>query len=151
ASLLVSVAAVLPARTEGSFDFETNPGKLPKDVVPTAYRIELAPNFDDLVSRRVDRVDFAGKVAIDINIKRLTRKITLNALGLDAKDVTLDGVKAKEVEPDKKNQTWTLHFDREFASGPHELVISYTGKIVPEPTGIYYSDYDYKDPNGGTS
>lgn len=150
ASILMSLAAVVPARAAGSFDFETNPGKLPKDVIPTAYRIELAPKFDDLFSRRVDRVDFAGKVEIDIDVKRPTAKITVNALDLEPKDVSLDGVKPTKIEQDKKQETWTFLFDHEAGIGSHKLAISYTGKIVPEPIGIYYSDYDYKDPNGTT-
>lgn len=147
ASLFISVAAAAaPARTEGSFDFKTNPGKLPKDVVPTAYRIELAPNFDDLVSRRVDRVDFEGRIEIDINVTQGTNKIILNAADLDLKDVTLDGVKPQSIKPDKNEETWTFQFDREIGIGAHQLAISYAGKIVPEPTGLYHSDYDYKDP-----
>jgi aminopeptidase N len=151
ASLLLSVAAAPPARTEGSFNFDNNPGKLPKNVVPTAYRIELAPNFDDLVSRRVDRVDFAGTVDIDIKVTQPTRTITLNAAGLDLKDAALDRVKPKKFEPDEHAETWTFQFDNEIGIGAHNLVISYTGKIVPEPTGIYYSDYDYKDPTTNTT
>jgi aminopeptidase N len=145
ASLLMSLATVLPTCAEAPFNFDTNPGKLSKDVVPIAYRIELAPNFEDLDSANIENVDFAGKVEIDVDVRKPTGKITLNAAKLEPKDVSVDGAKPKEVEQDKVKETWTLHFDRPLPTGPHKLAISYAGKIVPEPTGIYYSTYDDKD------
>ena len=52
------------AFAESPFKFEDTPGKLPKIVVPAAYRLELAPDLEAL--------SFAGKEQIDIDVAEPT-------------------------------------------------------------------------------
>lgn len=88
------------ANAEKPFDFAATPGKLPKTVVPSAYRIDLKPNLDSLA--------FTGTEEIDIAVAKPTDSITLNSNGLTIKEVTLkDGTKAT-VAIDEKAQTATF-------------------------------------------
>ena len=74
-SALVGVlAAAHPAAAEKRFDFLTTPGKLPKDVRPAAYRIDLKMD--------VDRLSFSGREEVDFTASKPTDTVTLNALGL---------------------------------------------------------------------
>ncbi|MEA2950777.1 MAG: hypothetical protein QOJ96_297, partial [Alphaproteobacteria bacterium] len=49
--LAIIVAALVVAGSAGAeprFSFEATPGRLPKDVRPLAYRIDLVPDLDRL-------------------------------------------------------------------------------------------------------
>jgi aminopeptidase N len=132
----VVLALALPSRAERPFDFDTTPGKLPKDVRPLAYRIHLAPDLDKLT--------FVGDEQVDIDVAKPTDTVILNAVGLDFRKVALqgeDGAQA-DVTVDDKRQTASLHFPHALVSGRHTLAIAYSGKISAQPAGIYYADYD---------
>ena len=139
--LLASATALALALTgsagaERPFDFDTAPGKLPKDVKPLAYRIRLAPDLDTLT--------FVGDEQVDIDVAKPTDTVVLNAIGLDFRKVALageDGASAK-VAVDDERQTASLHFPHPLGAGRHTLAIAYSGKISAQPAGIYYADYD---------
>jgi aminopeptidase N len=122
------------ANAEKPFDFAATPGKLPKTVIPSAYRIDLKPNLDSLA--------FTGTEEVDIAVAKPTDSITLNSNGLTFKDVALkDGTKAT-VAIDEKAQTATFHFPHALAAGTHTLSIAYSGPITAQPAGLYYNDYE---------
>jgi aminopeptidase N len=110
--------------------------RLPDDVVPTAYRIEVTPD--------AGRLTFTGKVSIDVDVRRPTRAILLNANELSLAHVTLDGRPAAQVSLDAAAQTASLGFDRELAPGRHVLAIDYAGKINQSGSGLFALDYDTK-------
>jgi aminopeptidase N len=140
-SLLVAVslcALTAAARAETPFDFDHAPGKLPKIVVPDAYRIDIVP---DLV-----KLTLTGQESIDVQVRQATDSVTLNEAGLTLGKVALEDGAAGTVTVDEKAQTATLHFPHPIAVGKHTLTIAYTGPIPETPNGIYYDDY--KTPAG---
>ncbi len=131
-SLLALTAAGI-ARAELPFDFARTPGKLPKTVVPDAYRIDLTPDLDKLT--------LAGSEAIDIRVLQAGPDIVLNQAGLSLSHASLEDGAQATVRLDEKAQTATLHFSKSIAAGRHTLTIGYTGPIPQTPNGIYYDDY----------
>ncbi len=130
----LSVAGL--AKAEKPFDFAATPGKLPKTVVPSAYRIAIDPDLDKLT--------FTGKEEVDIDVAQPTEDVTLNVIDLRFSYIGIKGEdEAKAtVETDDKEQTATLHFLHPLAAGKHTLEIEYSGPITAQPAGLYYNDYD---------
>jgi hypothetical protein len=82
---LVVAATFLAAQTQAQprFTFDTTPGPLGKDVVPSEYRLAL-----DL---HPAKETFAGVVDISLKVRRPVDAIVLNAFGLTAGDIALTG------------------------------------------------------------
>jgi aminopeptidase N len=137
----LTAAWALPARAEAPFNFERNPGQLPKTVVPSAYKIDIVADMTKLT--------LEGHETIDVNANTAVNRIILNQAGLKLVHATVDG-KDASVSQDDKAETATLAIDQPaggaIAAGHHTLVIDYTGPIPETPNGIYYDDY--KDPAG---
>lgn len=136
AALMALLVGAQGARAEKPFDFATTPGKLPKDVRPSAYRIEIATDMD--------RLTFTGTEEVDVTVEKPTATITLNALGLAFQHVALKGEDgaAATVTVDEADQTATFRFPHPLTAGQHTLSIAYSGPIRLQPAGIYYADYD---------
>ncbi len=87
----------------------TNPYRLARTVVPSAYRIFLTPDLE--------KFTFAGRVEIDININESVDRFTLNALDLElgAATISSDGTSYRSLEHtmDETYQTATFVFDRD--------------------------------------
>ena len=137
ATFLTAAQLTAPlALAEKPFDFMATPGKLPKTVIPTAYRLDLVPNLDKLT--------FTSAEEIDIAVAKATDTITLNQNDLAIDSVTLkgeDGAKAS-VSLDGKAQTATFKFPHPLGPGKHTLSVSYSGPITAQPAGLYYYAYD---------
>jgi len=137
AAVLAATFLTAPlALAEKPFDFMATPGKLPKTVVPSAYRLDLVPNLDKLT--------FTGAEEIDIAVAKATDSVTLNQNDLAIDSVALkgeDGAKAT-VTLDGKAQTATFKFPHALSPGKHTLSVSYSGPITAQPAGLYYNDYD---------
>jgi aminopeptidase N len=107
---------------------------LPDDVVPAAYRIELAP---DAQAGR-----FTASVEIDLQVRRATRRIVLNAADLAIDAVTVDGAaKAPAVRLDERRETASFLLDHALAPGAHTLRIAYHGKVFDEPQALFRLRY----------
>jgi aminopeptidase N len=141
ASLILMFAGLTEAIAEQPFNYASTPGRLPKDVRPLAYRIDIVPNLDQLATAdgTVD-VDFAGKAEIDVEVLRPTEKITINAIDLSFASVSINGVQGITAV-DERNQTATFRFPLALATGHHTLTITYSGKIIPRTLGLYYVIY----------
>jgi aminopeptidase N len=139
ATALTAVAACLPAagHAEAPFAFATNPGQLPKTIVPSAYSIDIVTDMTKLT--------LTGRETIDITSGAATDSIVLNQAGLKIGNARVDGADAT-VSQDDQAQTATFHTTQKLAPGRHRLEIAYTGPIPQTPNGIYYDDY--KDPSG---
>jgi aminopeptidase N len=126
---------VLPATAEALFNLANTPGQLPKDVVPTAYRIELVPDLEHLA--------FSGAEQIEVDVAQPTATVTLNAVKLTITHAAIGGAggATADVTFDEKTETATLHFAKALATGRHTLVLSFSGRIPETPAGIYYNDY----------
>ena len=80
--LSISVAIFSSVRAETPFDFETTPGKLPKQVVPEEYAIRIVPD--------VKKFTFTGSETIKLNVRKPVRELVLNAVELQIKSVSVD-------------------------------------------------------------
>jgi aminopeptidase N len=135
ASALALATAALPcvALAEAPFSFDAAPGKLPKTVVPSAYRIEIKPDLDKLT--------LAGRETVEVEVRKATDSFVLNQAGLTIQSATLETGATATVTLDADAQTATLRFPGPVAAGRHTLTVVYTGPIPETPAGIYYDDY----------
>jgi len=131
--ILAALALAVPAHAEPRFSFDSAPGKLPKTVVPQAYRIDITPDLTKLT--------LTGSESIDVVFTRPGTSATLNDAGLAIAKATLEDGSAATVTLDAKAQTATLTFAKTVAAGKHKLTIAYTGPIPATPNGIYHDDY----------
>ena len=114
--------------------------RLPADVVPRHYAIELAP---DLAA-----ATFAGSVAIDIDVLHATSSIVLNAAELSmagARLATADGRTVEldsELDASSERLTLSGRGDAEkLPVGPARLDISFAGVLNDQLHGFYRSTY----------
>jgi aminopeptidase N len=126
-----------PARAEAPFTLDGTPGKLPKTVVPRAYRIEIAPDLDKLT--------LTGHEAVDVEAREDTQTITLNQAGLAVGRAALEDGTEATVEQDDEARTATFRFPSAVSAGRHTLKIDWTGPIPETPSGIYHDDYTTAD------
>jgi aminopeptidase N len=116
--------------------------QLPRNAVPSHYKITVTPNAADL--------SFTSKVSIDINLVEASDSITLNAADLVFAKAGIRQGKGKttpaKVTLDAAAQTATLTFPKKFAAGKYTIDIDYSGKIYQQANGLFA--LDYKDPKG---
>src|SRR3954466_14816154 len=86
---------------EKPFDFQSTPGKLPKQVVPTDYAIRIVPN--------VGAKTFTGTVIIKIKAEQPVRQLIMNALELGITGAMVDdqAIPPSGVKLDPKQQLLT--------------------------------------------
>jgi aminopeptidase N len=123
---------------EAPFNFETTPGKLPKDVVPLSYDIQLKPN--------IEKLTFSGSETVILNVRKPVKTITLNVNTItigSAKLLTADGKIEQDarVTIDAKEEAATLAFDTEIPSGRHQISVEFAGKVNEAPQGLHYARY----------
>ena len=131
------------ARAETPFNFETTPGKLPKDVVPVRYDLSLAPN--------VEQRTFTGEETVTVDFKKATNRCVLNASDLAITSAQLTSSDGDLIKPtvalDAEAQTCTLTFPAEVPAGRYQLALTFRGKINSDGGGLFastYTDYDNK-------
>jgi aminopeptidase N len=136
--LLTATLAAPPAGAQSSpssLPFERIPGKLAKDVVPMAYRLDLKPDLDKLA--------LTGAEEIDIDVAKPVDTITLDAVGFTFDQVQMKDLgAAATVTLDAKAETASFHFAKPIPAGHHTLAVAYHGAIPETPAGLYYDDYD---------
>lgn len=128
------------ARAEPKFDFDHTAGRLPKTVVPKAYKIDLVTNLEKLT--------LSGHETVQLDVRAATPDVTLNANGPVISHATLEDGSVATVTKDDEKQQLTLHFTKPVTAGAHTLTIDYTAPIIAQPAGIYYDDY--KTPQGAS-
>ena len=127
------IALAGSASAEAPFSFDTAPGKLPKTVVPQAYRIDITPDLTKLT--------LTGRVSIDLTFTKPGDRAVLNEAGLTIGKAALEDGSLATVAVDEKTQTVALVFAKTVAAGKHTLTLDYTGPIPATPNGIYHDDY----------
>jgi aminopeptidase N len=137
AAITVALSAIA-LHAEAPFNFDSTPGKLPKDVVPLSYDIHLKPN--------VEKLTFAGSETVVLDVRKPVKTITLNVNTMTIASAKLLGTDGKiEQDPrvavDPKEETATLAFDTEIPSGRHQISVEFAGKINEAPMGLYYARY----------
>ena len=122
----------------------SNPYRLDRNVVPSAYRIFLTPDLD--------AATFAGRVEIDVIINEAASAFTLHAieLTLGAASVSSDGTTCRSPEPtfDETYETATFAFDDALPSGAATIEIAFTGILNDQLHGFYRSTFN--DASGTT-
>ena len=120
----------------------SNPYRLARAVVPSAYRIFITPNLATAT--------FAGRVEIDVDITAPVSSITLNAVELElgAATVTAAGTghRSLEIQHDEKFETASFEFDAALPKGPAVVEIAFTGILNDQLHGFYRSTFT--DPSG---
>ncbi len=115
----------------------SNPYRLARIVVPSAYRIFLTPDLE--------KGTFAGRVEVDIEITQSITEMTLHALGLElgAATVSSDGTSYRSLEHrlDETYQTVTFVFDRDLPAGPAIFEIAFDGVFNDQLVGFYRSTF----------
>jgi len=138
----VAALALLTASTawgQARFAFDTTPGNLTKDVVPSRYVLSL--DLDPA------RDDFTGSATISIRVRKPVAAITLHAHGLQASRATLAGGGAAprrlDVTVDPASQTWRLVPTDAMTvqPGDYRLEIAYAGRVNVAGEGLYRADY----------
>ncbi len=119
----------------------TNPYRLSRSVVPSAYRIFLTPNLD--------KATFAGRVEIDVEVNESSDRVTLNSLDLELGAATLTAAgrshRSGEPDVDTEFETATFVFDDEFPRGPATIEIAFSGVLNDMLHGFYRSTYTDDD------
>ena len=115
----------------------SNPYRLARTVVPSAYRIYLTPDLD--------AATFAGRVEIDVDVTEPAASITLNSkeLELGAATVSRAGTSHRSADPtyDLEFETASFTFDRPLPRGPATVEIAFTGILNDLLAGFYRSTF----------
>ena len=121
------------AVAETTFNFAATPGKLPKNVVPTHYTIELLPELQDL--------SLSGRETVDIEVREATDRVVVNAVNMTLSSADADGNAQATVALDAAAETATLTFAQPLAPGPHTLHLTFKAQINRFSRGLYTLDY----------
>jgi aminopeptidase N len=108
--------------------------RLPDTVLPQHYALTISPDF------KTD--SFSGAETITVRITKPTSTITLNALELELRDVTIAaGGKTQKatvkLEPEKEMAV--LSVPESLPAGPAEIHIGFSGKLNRQLRGLYLS------------
>ena len=133
-------ALAAPAAAERPFDFNTTPGRLPKNVVPTAYSIAITPDATAKTLRGIETV------ALDVRTP--AARIMLNTLNMTISQARLDGAPLR-VNTENAKQLTTLIPAHAVRVGHHILTLAYAGKIEDAPQGLFAQEY--RKPDGTTA
>ena len=128
----------LSARAEETFSLDAAGGRLPKNVVPVSYALEIAPDFDTLTVR--------GKESVELQFRASTDTLVFNSLNEKLSEVRLDGKPVKTVTSDDEEQLTTVRLTQPAAIGKHTLSFSYIGKIETHAQGLFIQHYE--EPGG---
>jgi puromycin-sensitive aminopeptidase len=115
-----------------------DPYRLPADVIPSHYKLYLAPD--------VEEGTFSGHVVINADVVGATSEIVCNNDGLNIASVTVNSAEC----------TWTLDTELErmtivdpdgFSPGPVEIEIHFDGLFNEKLVGFYRSSFTDDDGN----
>ena len=122
----------------------TNPYRLDRRVVPSAYQISLAPNLVDFT--------FDGHVDIAVTVEEPTTTIVVNARDLQLTTAMLRSGDVTYLSApavlDDQYETASFTFTEELPLGEATLSIDFVGELNDKLTGFYRSSYT--DPEGVT-
>ena len=135
-SLWLAALCATAAHAQSRFAFDATPGALPKDVVPSEYRLALGLD--------PERDTFEGAVDISIKVRRRVDAIVLNAFELTALGVSLEGagdVRPMTVAADAHKRQWRIGDGHGIEPGDYRLRILYDGRVHAYGDGLYRVAY----------
>ncbi len=137
--LVLSASFLATMNAEKPFDFAATPGKLPKQVVPQEYAIQITPDLKQFT--------FTGSETIQLDVRQPVRQIVLNALEIEVTSATLDEqpIAKSSLQLDPKNETLTITLPAELPAGKHTLALVFNGKINQQGQGLYRAPYQDGD------
>ncbi len=108
--------------------------RLPTTVVPTHYTLALTPDLK--------AATFSGEESIDVDVKTASNSITLNAIEITFKSVTIDSHGVQQtgtvnLDPGKQQATFT--FPKAVIVGRATVKIRFTGILNDGLRGFYLS------------
>ena len=120
---------------EKPFNFESTPGKLPKQVVPLEYSIRIVPN--------IDRLTFTGTETVKLDVRSPVRELMLNALEIEIANASIDDkpIPKGAIKIDNKNELLTIALPSQLPAGLHMLALGFSGKINRQGRGLFYMRY----------
>jgi len=127
------VLICVPALSGAPYSFDTASGRLPKNVVPIDYSLDIKP---DIKSMTIE-----GSEKISLQVRTATDTIQFNSLNQTLGDVSLDGKPVKNVASDDAKQLTTITLAAPATVGMHTLTFSYKGKIEDTPVGLFAQKY----------
>jgi puromycin-sensitive aminopeptidase len=121
---------------------DLDPYRLPTDVTPTRYALELTPDMEAFT--------FAGTVAIAVDVHAATDRIVLNALELELDEAWVEAADGERVAAtvtlDEPAERAHLALGRVLQPGAATLHIHFRGAINDKLHGFYRSTF--KDDDG---
>ena len=138
-SLTLALIFVTTLKAEKPFDFDSTPGKLPKEVVPQEYAIRIVPD--------VKKLAFTGSENITIKVRRPVRQLVLNSADIKITRATLNekAIPASALKLDPKEETLTITLADQLGAGDHQLSLDFTGKINQQGQGLFYVRYQTQE------
>ncbi len=136
------VAALSPsagAATPGAF--VATQGRLPRDVRPLAYTLDLVPDADTLTTH--------GRETVLLEFLAPAATIRFNSLGERLTQVRFDGRAVRAVDSDDAAQLTTVTLPQAAAPGRHTLSFRFSGVIERDPHGLYL--LQYRDAHGAVA
>jgi aminopeptidase N len=137
--LIAFVATFSSAIAEEPFDFNSTPGKLPKQVVPESYAIKIAPNLTNRT--------FSGSETVKLKVNEPVRELVLNVNEIKITNTSLDRQQIDKtscvIEPNE--QLLRIRLPNELSTGSHQLALEFTGKINEAGQGLYAASYQDKE------
>ncbi len=114
--------------------FATVTTQLPRNVRPSHYDLAFTPD--------ADKMTFAAKVKIAIEVVEPTATVTLQAADLTFDKAEIAGVGAAKVKVDNDAQIASFTFGKTLPKGKYVLAIDYSGKIYTQAAGLFALDYE---------
>ncbi len=123
------------------FDFDSNPGRLPKNVVPVDYRIAIVPE------RRGQDAERHGNDRVERASTRHDDRVQLAARDAARRPARRHGGRAA-LRRDDAQQLTTLTMGGTVSPGLHTLTFAYDGKLESSAQGLFVQPY--RTPGGAT-
>ena len=110
--------------------------RLPGGVAPDHYSLGFTIHFANN--------SFDGDETIDVKLDKPSNTITLNAVEITFRDVTITAggqTQTAKVSTDEKNEMATFTVDKPLPAGAAQVHIKYTGQLNDKLRGLYLSTY----------
>jgi len=131
--VLAALGWTVAASAEAPFSFDAAPGRLPKNVVPIAYKIAIVPD--------AKKLSLSGTESVSLQFREETGTIVFNSLNETLHQVRLDGKPVAKVVSNNEQQLTTLTLAHPAKPGMHTLTFSYKGKIETSAVGLFAQPY----------